>query len=158
VANKILLLGFGNPANGDDALGTMIAEIFEKDNMPGLTVDADYQLTVEDSAKAAENDIVIFADASLNCREPFSFEPVKAKETGSFSSHSVEPCEVMALAQKLFDSNAKGYILAIRGYNFEQLNEGLTEKAKANLEKAAQFLREIFETKNFENIDTFSCA
>jgi hydrogenase maturation protease len=158
VAKKILLIGFGNPANGDDGLGPALAEIFEQKNLPGLIVDADYQLTVEDSANVAENDIVIFADASLNCSEPFVFEPVTAKECGSFSSHSVEPCEVMALAEKLFNSKAKGYILAIRGYNFEQLKEGLTEKAKSNLEKAAEFFEKLLNTKNFENLNFISCA
>ncbi|MEN6383806.1 MAG: hydrogenase maturation protease [Phycisphaerales bacterium] len=158
MAKKILLIGFGNPANGDDALGPAIAEIFEQKNIPGLTVDCDYQLTVEDSSNAAENDIVIFADASLNCNEPFNFEPVKAKESGSFSSHSVEPCEVMALAEKLFNSKAKGFILAVRGYDFEQLKEGISEKAKSNLEKAAGFLEKLLKNENFENIKVISCS
>jgi hydrogenase maturation protease len=150
-SNKILLIGFGNPACGDDGLGPALAEIIESRNFPSVTVDCDYQLTVEDSNQAAQNDIVIFADASVNCGEPFSFEPVIAKESESFSSHSVEPCEVMGLAEKLFNSTAKAYMLCIRGYDFEQFKENMTEKAKSNLAKAVEFIEDLLKTKNFDN-------
>lgn len=150
---KILLIGFGNPARADDGLGPAVAERIEKLNLPGVTVDSDYQLTIEDSAAVAENDIVIFADASVNCAEPFTFEPLLATNTaGSFSSHSVEPAEVMALAGNLFKSNAKAFMLGIRGYKFDDFDEPLTENAKKNLEKAVVFLENLLKTKNFERI------
>jgi hydrogenase maturation protease len=141
---KILLIGYGNPARADDGLGPAVAESIELKKLPGVTVEADYQLTVEDSAQVAEHDVVIFADASVNCGEPFSFEPLRAKESGSFSSHSVEPAEVMALAEKLFKSKAKGFMLVIRGYEFDRFGEGLTEKAKVNLQKALDFVESLF--------------
>jgi hydrogenase maturation protease len=146
---KILLIGFGNPARADDGLGPALAEIIELKNIPLVTVEADYQLTVEDSAQVAENDIVIFADASINGPEPFSFEQIEAKESESFSSHSVEPAAVLALAENLFNSKAKGYILGIRGYEFDRFGEGLTEKAKINLQKAVCFIEGLLKKKNF---------
>jgi len=147
---KVLLLGFGNPARADDGLGPAVAERIEKLNLPGVTVDSDYQLTVEDSAAVAENDIVIFADASVNCAEPFTFEPLLAANTaGSFSSHSVEPAEVMALAGNLFKSKARAFILGIRGYKFDEFDAPLTEKAGKNLEKAIVFLEDLLKTKKF---------
>jgi hydrogenase maturation protease len=145
---KILLIGFGNPARADDGLGPALAEKIELKNISGVTVEADYQLTIEDSAQVAQHDIVIFADASVNCSEPFSFEPLTAKESGSFSSHSVEPAEVMALAESLFDSKAKGFVLGIRGYKFNSFSEGLTDKAKANLQKAVDFVEGLLGNKN----------
>jgi hydrogenase maturation protease len=147
--NKILLIGYGNPIRGDDGLGPAIADFFEKKKIAGLTIDSDYQLTVEDSSQVAENDIVIFADASLDCSEPFSFKPVLAKEGSNISTHSVEPCDVMFLAEKLFSAKTKGYVLGIRGYDFQQFKEDLTEKAKSNLQKAADFIEKIILTKNF---------
>lgn len=138
---KILVIGFGNPSRGDDGLGPAIAERLEQENLQNVTVDSDYQLTVEDSAEAAKYDIVIFADASVNCDEPFSFKALAAKESTSFSSHSVEPAEVMGLAEKLFKSKAQPFMLEIRGYNFEMYEEKFTDKAKENLEKAWDFLK-----------------
>ena len=156
---KILLIGFGNPARADDGLGPALAEIIESKNFSDVTVEADYQLTIEDSAQVAENDIVIFADASANCGEPFSFEPLTARESGSFSSHSVEPAEVMALAENLFGSKARGFILAIRGYEFDQFGAALTEKAKANLQKAVVFIEKLLKNKNFNKIpESVACS
>ncbi|OHB50899.1 MAG: hypothetical protein A2Y10_15940 [Planctomycetes bacterium GWF2_41_51] len=152
---KILFIGFGNPSRGDDGLGPAIAERLENENFPGVTVDADYQLTVEDSENAAKHDIVIFADASVNCDEPFSFKPLAARQSESFTSHSVEPAEVIGLAEKLFNSKAKPFMLEIRGYNFEMFEEDLTEKAKKNLEKAWDFLKELLKKQNFNIV---ACA
>ncbi len=141
---KILLIGYGNPARADDGLGPALAEEIESKNISDVTVEADYQLTIEDSAQVAEYDVVVFADASVNCSEPFSFEPLTAREGESFSSHSVEPAEVMALAENLFKSKAKGFILAIRGYEFDRFGEGLSKKAKVNLQKALDFIESLF--------------
>jgi hydrogenase maturation protease len=150
---KILLIGFGNPARADDGLGPAVAENIEMKNLSDVTVDADYQLTVEDSAAVAENDVVIFADSSVNCTEPFTFEPIMAAKTGgSFSSHSVEPAEVMGLAQSLFKSKAKGYTLAVRGYKFDEFDAPMTKKAKENLAEAIIFLENLLKTKNFEQV------
>jgi hydrogenase maturation protease len=146
---KVLLIGYGNPARGDDALGPAVAEIIEQKKIPGVAVDSDYQLTVEDSAQVAENDVVIFVDASTDCAEPFCFEPLTAKESSGFSSHSVEPAEVAALAEKLFNSPAKCFVLGIRGYDFEHFKEDMTEKAKNNLQKAVVFLEDVLRTKIF---------
>ena len=147
---KILLLGFGNPARADDGLGPALAEKIESKNLSLVTVEADYQLTIEDSAQAAEHDIVIFADASADGAEPFSFEPVEAKYSDGFSTHSVEPAHIMALAENLFGSKAKGFILGIRGYEFDRFGEGLTDKAKANLKKAVDFFEGYIQRKTMD--------
>ena len=155
---KILLIGFGNPARADDGLGPALAEEIESKNIPDVTVETDYQLTIEDSTQIAKHDIVIFADASVNCAEPFTFQAVEGKQTDNFSSHSVEPAEVIALAENLFKSKAKGYILGIRGYEFEQFEEKLTKKAKTNLQKAVDFLETTLKTKNFNKIQQISAC
>ena len=93
---KILLIGFGNPARADDGLGPALAEKIESKNIPDVTVETDYQLTIEDSAQAARHDIVIFADASVNCAEPFTFQAVEGKQTDNFSTHlkCSDPCQI----------------------------------------------------------------
>jgi hydrogenase maturation protease len=144
---RILLIGYGNPARADDGLGPALAEIIESKNLPDVTVEADYQLTIEDSAQVAENDVVIFADASANGPEPFSFEQIEAKESESFSSHSVESAAVLALAENLFGSKAKGFILGIRGYEFDRFGAPLSERAKNNLQKAVDFLEGYVQRK-----------
>jgi hydrogenase maturation protease len=138
----ILLIGYGNPGRLDDGLGPALAAEAERWELPGLTVDADYQLTVEDASDIADHDVVLFADASVNGREPFYLESVTPRRSEGFSTHSVEPDALMDLAQRLFGARTRGYILGIRGYEFNEFGEGLSVRAQENLRAAADFLRE----------------
>lgn len=140
---RVLLIGFGNPARGDDGLGPALAQAIERLHLPNVTVDSDYQLTVEDSTTIAEHGIVIFADATETGPEPFTFKRVDAREPASFSSHAAEPAEVLALAEQLFHATTEAYILGIRGYDFTPFKEGLTAQAAANLAKAVAHIEEI---------------
>lgn len=144
---KILLIGYGNPGRLDDGLGPALAEAVAALGLPGVTVDSDYQLTVEDAAAAAENDVVIFADASVNGEEPFFFREIVAEGTLGFSSHSVDPEAVLAMAVDLFGAKTKGYALGIRGYQFDEFGERLSDKARENLSKACEFIVPILRDK-----------
>lgn len=144
-ARSILLIGYGNPGRLDDGLGPALAAAVEQWDHPGVTIDSDYQLTVEDASDVAKHDIVIFADASTNGREPYYVEAVEPKAALSFSSHSVEPSVLLHLAQTLFAGNTRGYILGIRGYEFNEFGERLSEKASANLDSALQYIRMVLD-------------
>lgn len=140
---KILLIGYGNPAREDDGLGIAVAEEIEKLGIDGITVDSNYQLTVEDAAEIAKHDAVIFVDASLNGEEPFTFTEIEPSKDPKMDSHSMEPDSLMGLTKELFNSETTGYILGIRGYSFEMFNETITKKALENLENALNFLTPV---------------
>lgn len=144
---SVLLIGYGNPGRLDDGLGPALAEAVEAMGLPGVTAEADYQLTVEDAAEAAKHDTVIFADASVDGREPFFFRPVRPQAAEwSFSSHSLEPDAVVALAWGMFHARTKAYALGIRGYAFNEFGEGLSERAVANLTAALRFIEPVLRT------------
>jgi len=149
---KVLLFGYGNPGRLDDGLGPAFAEAFEGRDLEGVSVDADYQLMVEDAAEIAEFDVVIFADASVNGAEPFFFEKLRAGSSASFSSHSVEPGGILALAQELFNAETKAYVLGIRGYEFNEFGQRLSDKAKDNLDKAIRFVETALKKRNFDEL------
>jgi hydrogenase maturation protease len=138
---RILLIGYGNPGRLDDGLGPAVAAAAETWKLSHVTVDSDYQLTVEDAADIAAHDIVVLADASVNGREPFFIEAVTPVQAQSFSSHSVEPGPLLHMARSLFDGNTRGYILGIRGYEFNEFGERLSPRAQDNLRQALDFLR-----------------
>jgi hydrogenase maturation protease len=150
--DKVLLFGYGNPGRLDDGLGPAFAEAFEDRDLEGVTVDADYQLTVEDAAQVAEYDVVIFADASVNGAEPFFFEKLEPKTEASFSSHSVEAGGILGLAQELFKAKTTAYMLGIRGYEFNEFGQVLSQKAKDNLEKAVKFVETALKKRNFDEL------
>ena len=99
---RILLIGYGNPGRQDDGLGPALAELLEKANLPGLTVDAAYQLNIEDAAEAAEYDIVIFADAMVEGEEPYSIKRLTPSVEITFSSHIIGPESILAICQESF--------------------------------------------------------
>ena len=146
---RVLLLAYGNPAREDDGLGPAAAEVIEELNLNNLTVDSDYQLTVEDAATVAEHDAVVFVDASLDCEGPFTFKEVAPSLDESFSTHSVQPETVVGMAKQLFGAIPEAYILGIRGYSFDMFKEEMTKKAVENMGKAISFLLPVLETGNF---------
>ena len=152
-SEKVLLFGFGNPAREDDGLGPAAAEAIEKLEIDGVTVDSNYQLTVEDSAAVAEHDYVVFVDAAVDGAEPFGFARLSPERQESFSSHSVEPEAVLCLSEDLFDAETIGYIVGIRGYSFDMFKETMTKKASENLEKAVIFLESNLRSKSFHQAE-----
>jgi hydrogenase maturation protease len=146
---RVLVIGYGNPGRLDDGLGPALAHELERAGLPGVTVEADYQLAVEDAQAVAEHDVVVFVDASLTGAEPFTFRRIKAKPGGHFSSHIVEPEGVLALAQELFDATTEAYVLGIRGYVFDAFGETISEQARANLAAALVFLGRVIREGSF---------
>lgn len=140
---KILLIGYGNPARGDDGLGPAVAQTAEAWKLPHVTVDSAYQLTVEDAVSVAQHDAVVFVDASVTGAEPFRFDRVQPGPDGGFSTHHVEPAAVMTLAASLFHASTEGYVLGIRGYQFEMFCEALSDGALLNFEAAIAFLEPL---------------
>jgi hydrogenase maturation protease len=141
----ILLLCYGNPARLDDGLGPAFGEAIEKVAPPGVDVETDYQLTLGDVKSAADHKVVIFVDASVSADSPFFLSPVRPQAALSFSSHSLEPEHVLALAEQLFGRKPEGYAFGIRGYVFNDFGEQLSPNAQANLESALQFMLAVLE-------------
>jgi hydrogenase maturation protease len=140
---RVLLLGIGNPARQDDGLGPALAARIEALGLAEVTVDANYQLSVEDAATVARYDAVIFADAAVEGPEPFYFRRLEPAGDASFSSHSVTPAAVLKLAREMFAGEADAFVLGIRGYAFEMFVETLTDRAAANLTAAVAWLAPV---------------
>lgn len=148
-AGDVLLIGYGNPGRMDDGLGPALADAVEKLNLPGVAVDTDYQLTVEDAALVAQYDTVIFLDAAVEGEIPFSYSPIEPRVEASFSTHSIDPRAVVGLAHDLFGAKTKGYILGVRGYRFNDFGQGISALAINNLNVALKFLVGILQTRDF---------
>jgi hydrogenase maturation protease len=137
---QVLVLGFGNPGRQDDGLGPAIASAVAGLGLPELSVDIDFQLAVEHAADLAEQDIAIFVDAALSGPEPFAFAAVAPSDDTHFTTHYVEPGMVLGLAERIYGARPAGYLLAVRGYDFDEFGETLSPRARGNLEAALAFL------------------
>ncbi|MFC1805557.1 hydrogenase maturation protease [Planctomycetota bacterium] len=152
-AAGLLLIGYGNPGRLDDGLGPALAEAIEALHLPGVAVEANYQLTVEDAAELANHRIVVFADADVAGPEPFWVRRLEPSAGGlTFSTHSVKPADVLALGRQLFGAEPEAYVLGIRGYEFNEFGERLSDKARANLDAAIRYVEEAVQTGTFQEV------
>ncbi|MEW6720639.1 MAG: hydrogenase maturation protease, partial [Thermodesulfobacteriota bacterium] len=142
---RILVIGYGNPGRADDGLGPALAERLEALGLPGVTVESDYQLSIEHAAMAAEHDIVVFADADGSAGEPFYLRPVEGRASGRFTTHGVDPCEVLHLARACFGAAPRGYLLGMRAAVLDRFGEGMSDTAREGLEAALEFLPRFVE-------------
>jgi hydrogenase maturation protease len=150
---EILVYGYGNPGRGDDGLGPALAAAVEAMALPGVAVDANYQLTVEDAAELGRYRAVIFVDAARQGRSPFFFTRLQDEGAGrlGWTSHSVTPLQVVALARDMFGSRPAAYVLGIRGQEFGELEQGLSGLAQANLAHAVAFARQALADRQLEH-------
>lgn len=153
---RVLIIGYGNPGRLDDGLGPAFADAIGRLGLPDVTVDSDYQLMIEDAAEVAKCDVVIFADASVSAAEPFTFERIAPLAAAGFTTHHLEPAALMAIAADLFGAKTIGHLLAIRGYEFDDFGEGLSERARANLAAAVEALAPMIRTGRVADLHSLS--
>jgi hydrogenase maturation protease len=140
LAPRVLLIGYGNPGRGDDGLGPALAAAIEKLSLSGVSVEIDYQLTVDHAALIAAHDIVVFADAMMGLADPFHFSEVGTGQLNALGSHQVTPEAAMALAGLLFGHRPPAWMLAMAGDQFGEVKEGLSPQAEDHLRLALSFL------------------
>ena len=150
MTSPILVYGYGNLGRGDDGLGPRLVTALQDAGVDGAVCEADYQLSVEDSATLAGYEVVIFVDADMKGPAPFRFRRVEPAREMSFSSHSATPGQVLALAQQMFGAKTRAFTLGIRGYVFGEMCEALSEAAQANLASALSFATHALDERRFD--------
>ena len=146
--SKLLIIGYGNPGRGDDALGPELVELIEKENHPEVECQNDMQLQVEYVTDLENRELTLFVDADASCEAPFHFSQIKAEKDDSYTSHAMSPHAVLHAYQQVFGIQAPpAFLLRIRGYQFE-LGESLSENASANLDAARTFTKTLCATPN----------
>jgi hydrogenase maturation protease len=138
---RVLVYGYGNPARQDDGLGPRCVEAVRAWDMDGVETDANYQPQIEDAVDVASHAVVVFVDAATAGPAPFAFAPLAPCEGAGFTTHRVEPGELLAMAESLFGAAPSAFLLGIRGYDFAGFAEGLSGPAEDNLRAALVFLK-----------------
>lgn len=150
---QMLILGWGNPGRGDDGLGPEFVRAVGELSLPGVIGESDYQLQVEDASAVAGYEEVLFVDADRRGPEPFGVERLSPDDGRlAFSTHSVSPAAVLALARDLFQAEPESWLLGIRGYEFDEFDERLSCRARANLEQALQYVKSAVQGDGLEEV------
>lgn len=139
---RVLVIGYGNPGRGDDGLGPALAAAIAEMNLPDVTVESDYQLTVDHTTQIAAHDLVVFADAAIGLPEPWQLSALAAEPCRTFGSHSLDPAGALHLTRLLYGEAPPGWVLAIAGKEFGEMREGLCPAAQDNLALAVRSLKD----------------
>ena len=144
---QILVYGFGNPGREDDGLGIELVKRLEdwsvKKGIRYITFDSNYQLNIEDAELISGKDAVIFADASTEeDLVDFAVTEVTGESDVAFTTHAASPGYIVKLCNELFGQCPETYLVHIKGYTWE-FQEGLSDKAKENLDMAYDYMIEF---------------
>ncbi len=145
---QILIYGYGNPGRQDDGLGIALVDRLEEwvaeKALVGFEFDNNYQLNIEDAEVISNKDLVIFADASEEEIDDYCLSVVDGKGKLSFTTHSASPGYIVKLCKELFQKEPHVLLLHIKGYEWE-FKEGISDRAKENLDKAFVYMKSILE-------------
>jgi hydrogenase maturation protease len=140
-----LIITYGNPSRGDDALGPAMFDLLEKHKQENgrftdIDLITDFQLQIEHAVDLENRDFVVFVDAGVSCAEPFEYQEIKARKDDSFTTHAMSPASVLSVYQQIKQSDPPpSCLLTIRAYEFG-LGKSMSRKATENLQESFAFL------------------
>jgi len=145
---KILVYGYGNPGRQDDAVGVIFAEKIKKwaeDKKLGfIETVTNYQLNIEDAANICDKDLVIFADASQEEINGYTFTRLEPNREVDFTMHHVSPAFILHLCREIYAKTPVTYLVRIKGYSWDFLEE-ITPGALENLEDSVRYAGNFLE-------------
>ena len=120
---RVLILGYGNPLRGDDALGSQVAtKLAERfDDEPLVEVKIVHQLTLDLAETLANFSLIILIDAreAEPVGEIFTQTIQPSQELPQPFSHYLDPAELLGVCQILYHATPKMVLTGINATNFE---------------------------------------
>jgi hydrogenase maturation protease len=139
----ILLLGYGNPSRGDDALGVLLLEQLSDTGLHSVDLLTDFQLQIEHALDLKNRQLVLFIDASIANTRPIAFSQLQPLYDNSYTTHAMNPAAVMQVYQDIEKKPPPPcFLLAMQAVQFE-LGEGLSETAANSLRVAIVFVEKL---------------
>lgn len=130
---KVLVIGYGSPIRGDDALGPLAADRLAERSLPkGVSVIARHVLTAELVADIADHDAVIFLDAGADLAPgEIRCQPLLPDASGiSAMAHFLDPRELLAWCETLHGQAPDSYLVTGGGASFDYAGYALTPAAQ----------------------------
>lgn len=145
---SLLLFAFGNISRGDDALGPLLLQRMQQQNINQaggypLNYLQDYQIQVEHVMDMQDCERVILIDASQSLQQAYDFYCIQEQPESSYTTHGMSASNLLHIYRQVYHQPAPPtYMLAIEGNSFE-LGHPLSSKAEINLQSAYGFLTDL---------------
>lgn len=142
---SVLVIGYGNEARGDDAVGPQTARRIAHQSPVGVEAIAVHQLTPELAEPISLAGKVIFVDARPasdgDAQAPrVSVGPITADEAHELRSHRIDPAALLMLAKLLFGRCPPAWMVTIAASSFEPLAPLSAEALRGVDEAAVQIM------------------
>ena len=147
-SRPILVLGYGNPSRGDDALGPMFVERLDEEQdagrlPPNFDTLTDFQLQIEHALDLQGRAVVLFVDAAADLDAAHILRPLTPARDESYSTHAISPGAVLAVYEQVCAGPLPpAFLLGLKGISFE-LGQGLSETAREALEQGLAAIRPL---------------
>jgi hydrogenase maturation protease len=144
---RLVVLAWGNPSRGDDALGPEFLRCAEELVTPAIhdvEFVTDFQLQPEHATDLVGRDLALFVDASLTAPAPFALSELAPARDHTFTSHAMSPAALLAACAEALGPPPPAFVLAIRGERFE-LGDAMSADARENLRQALVFYGRLLE-------------
>ncbi len=133
---RTLVIGYGSPIRGDDAIGPLAADALAAAPLPpGLRVLSRHVLTAELAEDLAAVDRVIFLDATVQGRpgevQVRTLEP--DAHAISTMAHFLDPRELLAWCETLYQRVPQAWLVSAAGESFDYASYRLGPAAAAAL-------------------------
>ncbi|MBV5308225.1 hydrogenase maturation protease [Chromatium okenii] len=119
---KILVIGYGSPIRGDDALGVLVADRLEQNGVPAhVSVIARHILTAELITELLAVQRVIFLDAAVDL-EPGAVRSqrlIPSVCAASSMAHFLDPRELLGWCAALYNHTPESYLITGGGASFD---------------------------------------
>jgi hydrogenase maturation protease len=142
---QALIIGYGSPIRGDDAIGPLAADRLAELGLPGVEVQARHILTAELVEDLVRTERAIFMDAAADaepgevcCREI-------GPDSGSLSTmaHFHDPRELLAWCQTLYGRAPRAWLITAGGADFGYASYSLTPIAETALQTMVETAQTI---------------
>jgi hydrogenase maturation protease len=143
-----LIIGYGSPIRGDDAIGPLVADRLDAAGVrEGVEVVSRHILTAELVADLVEQDRVIFLDAAVDgapgevrCRR-------LAPDASAISTmaHFLDPRELLAWCETLYGKVPETFLVSACGASFDYANYSLSPSAEAAIEPMLNWVRQLID-------------
>ncbi|MDO9215098.1 MAG: hydrogenase maturation protease [Methylococcales bacterium] len=157
-SKPILLLGYGNPSRGDDALGVLLLEQLPAACVQAVEILTDFQLQIEHALDLKQRQLVLFADASVANTQPIHFSQLHAAMDNSYTTHAMHPVSVMQVYQDIEKAAPPPcFLLTMQAVQFE-LGDGLSVIAEESLRQAVALVEKLLANPDVTTWQTHTCA
>ncbi len=145
VSPKALVIGYGNPLRGDDAIGQAAAELLAGTAvLDGAEVIACHQLLPELAERIAGVTLAVFVDAEAG-REPGRIVVARVQAAAQLSAdliHHVDPAALLFLASRLYGHAPEAHLVAVGAASFD-LGAPLSQTVAAALPHVIATVRQL---------------